>query len=370
MRSEDLLNFIGGVDSKFVDELMNDPVVPITRPRESRKRWLAVAACFAVIFLCTAVMMGIGVDVGSGQINLTGGVASIPMAHNAVVMIDVNPGIQMEVNDRGVVVKIEATNDDGAAIMDELKFTGMDCKKAISKTVAVMKEHGYITNLKNSILVSVANPDESFAEKLRKDIVDTIKIVDENTDYDLSVLSQIMTDVSEIAEIAESNHMSAGRAALIEKICKAHEEFAFDQLAKNNIQTINQLFEYISLPDKLFRTGTAAATVPEDCKDKLGLDGLSGEEIISFTHAISDFYDKLCDYYDESAVANRIGYAFDIACGKNEEGAKLWGVVAENLTNEYDSRCAFFSEGEDAVSDWYSNSHFKQFADYITSSLT
>ena len=184
-----------------------------------------------------------------------------------------------------------------------------------------------------------------------------------------SVLYMVRS-VSEIAEIAESNHMSAGRAALIEKICKAHEEFAFDQLAKNNIQTINQLFEYISLPDKLFRTGTAAATVPDDCKDKLGLDGLSGEEIISFTHAISDFYDKLCEYYDESAVANRIGYAFDIACGKNKEGAKLWGVVAENLTNEYDSRCAFFSEGEDAVSDWYSNSHFKQFADYITSSLT
>lgn len=365
MRSEDLLKYIGGVDDKYVDELMRDNVVAIGRRSANRKRWLAVAACFAVVFLCSAVLMGIGFDVDSGEMSLTGCIADIPMAHNAVVMIDVNPGIQMEVNDRGIVVKLEATNDDGAALVEELAVTGTDCQEAVKKIVSVLQENEYITNLKNSVLVSVANSDESFAESLRAAIVDTIQVLDDNTDYDLSILSQIITDISEYAEIAEQHSMSAGRAALIMKTCKAHEEFVFEQLEGHNIQTINQLFEYISLPELVERIGVAAATVPEECKEKLGIDGLNGEELLGFVSAISDFYNKLCEHYDVSYVANHIGYVFDIVCGQNENGEKLWAVVANSLTEEFRSRCAFFGIGDKSIGDWHSNSTFKDFVAYV-----
>ena len=355
MRSEDLLKYIGGVDDEFVDELMDDKVVPIAHRRSNRSRWLAAAACLAIVVLCAAVMMGIGVDVDRGQMTLSGNVTNVPLAHNSIVMIDVNPSLQMEINDRNIVVSVEAMNDDAAALMEELQLKGMTCDEAVKKTVAVLQEHEYITNLKNSILVTVVNPDESEAELIRQAIIDIIRLTDENTSYDFSILSQIFADVSEYAEIAENYHMSAGRAALIKKTCELYEGYSFEALAECNIQTINQLFEYIPVPEFLQRIGTAAATVPADFKEKLGLDGLSADELISFTCAISDFYDKLCDYYDEADVAHHIGYVFDIVCTENENGTKLWAVLAESLNTELNSLGAIINVGDRAVSGWCSN---------------
>ena len=87
MRSEDLLNLIGNVDDKFVDELMNDNVVPMRRPVSSR-HWFTIAACFAVIILFTAVLMGVGVNVDSAHMSLSGTVAEVPMAEMTTYTID------------------------------------------------------------------------------------------------------------------------------------------------------------------------------------------------------------------------------------------------------------------------------------------
>lgn len=365
MRSEDLLKYIGAVDDEFVDELMDDKVVPIAQRKVNRSRWLAVAACLAIVVLCAAVMMGIGVNVDRGQMTLSGNVTNVPLARNSIVMIDVNPSLQMEINDRNVVVSVEAMNDDAASLMKELQLKGMTCDEAVKKTVAVLQEHEYITNLKNSILVTVVNTNESEAERIRQAIIEIIQLTDENTSYDFSILSQIFADISEYAEIAENYHMSAGRAALIKKTCELYEDYSFEALAECNIQTINQLFEYIPVPEFLQRIGTAAATVPEDFKEKLGLDGLSADELISFTCAISDFYDKLCDYYDEADVAHHIGYVFNIVSSENDDGTKLWAVLAENLNNELNSRCAIINLGDNAISDWCSDSAFREIVEYI-----
>ncbi len=345
---------MGGIDDKFVDEIMDDKVVPMVRRSGNRKRWAAVAACFALVVLCAAAMMGIGVNVDSGEMTLSGNVANIPVAQNTIVMIDVNPSLQMEVNDRGTVVSAEALNDDAAALMEELKLVGMEYKEAVKKTVSVLQEHEFITDLKNSILVSVMNRELSDAEAIRAAVVETIQLVDENTDYDLSILSQVFEDISDYAEIAENYHMSTGRAALIQKTCELFDEYNFDELAKCTVQTINQIFEYVPVPDFIQRIGTVAATVPESFRETLGLDDLSAADLINFTCAISDFYDKLCEYYDEPDVAKHIGFAFDIACTENKDGSKLWAVFAENLNDELESLGAIINMGERAISDWYS----------------
>ena len=366
MRSEEFLNLIGNVDSKFINEVMDDKVIPLHR-RMTNRQWAFIAACFAVIVLCTAMLAGLGVHVDSGQLSLTGVNAGIPMAHNSILMIDVNPGIRLEVNDRGVVLSAEATNEDAAALMDELQLKNMNYTEAVKKTVYVMQKHEYLSDLKNSMLISVFNKDAECAEAVRSAVIETIQVLDANTDYDLSILSQILTDIAPYAEIAESHGMSVGRAALIEKTCKAHEQFTFDMLAGNNIQTINQLFEYISLPELVERIGMAAGAVPDNCKEKLGIDGLTGEELINFTCAISDFYDKLCQYFDIQDVAKRIGYEFDIACRQGEDGMKLWTVVAQSLSNEITSHCAVFGAGEKSVRDWYQTyNEIANFIDAIT----
>ena len=71
--------------------------------------------------------------------------------------------------------------------------------------------------------------------------------------------------------------------------------------------------------------------------------------------------------YTVTELQKRIGYEFDIACGQSEDGIKRWVVFAENLTDALKSRCAYFSAGENAISDWYSDTRdFIRFIDSIT----
>jgi len=354
LKSEDLLRFIGSVDDKYVEEIADERIVSIASARVvRRKKWLTAAACFAVVILCAALLMGTDAEIGRSSFKLPDIFTDIPMASNTLVMIDVNPSIQLEVNDRGIVVRADAMNDDAETIMAELELKGKSYTDAVELTVSALQESEYISNLRNSVLITVVDKDETEAQEIRSAIVDVIKLIDENTDYDLSVLSQVFTDVSEFADIAESHNMSAGRAALIDAICKAHEGYSFDGLADCNIQTINQLLEYIGVPELVDRIGTAAATVPDELKDELKLDGLTQEELVSFTLAVSDFYDRLCEYYDEDNVANRIGFAFNIVCRENPDGSRLWAVLVENLHNGAPSKGAIINMGDKMITDWY-----------------
>lgn len=111
----------------------------------------------------------------------------------------------------------------------------------------------------------------------------------------------------------KSMGISEGRVDIINKFVAEHSDYSFDKLVENNIQLLNQLFEYIGLPEGVERIGAVAGVVPSEYEEKLNLSELSCDELISFTSAISDFYDKLSEYYSPGDVAKRIGYEFSIA---------------------------------------------------------
>ena len=105
MRKEDLLNYIGSVNDRYIEELFEDEVKAM--PKSSgHKSWRALAASLAVIVVGSAAMFfGLGkADIGTTDID--GHTTKLPMAANTVVMLDVNPSIRLEVNDRNVVVEV------------------------------------------------------------------------------------------------------------------------------------------------------------------------------------------------------------------------------------------------------------------------
>ena len=157
MKSEELLRHIGSVKDKYIEELMSEPARPVRRRADNRRLIASIAACLAVIMLGTSIMAANGVDVETGKMTLSGGITSLTMAQNSVIMIDVNPSIRLEVNDRGVVVKAEALNEDAQNVMAELELCGKDYTAAVTVVVGALQEKQYITDLKNSILVSVTD---------------------------------------------------------------------------------------------------------------------------------------------------------------------------------------------------------------------
>lgn len=254
-----------------------------------------------------------GANVEKDEMSLDGSVQSIQMARNSVIMIDVNPSIRIEVNDRDTVVAVEGLNDDSKPVLEGLELKGKDYKTAVSEIVTSLQEKEYITNLKNSILISVAAPNDDMSKEILSGAVETVEGIDKAIDYGLSILSQIVSLDDAAEATAEKYGISEGRVDIINKFVAEHSDYSFDKLVENNIQLLNQLFEYIGLPEGVERIGAVAGVVPSEYEEKLNLSELSCDELISFTSAISDFYDKLSEYYSPGDVAKRIGYEFSIA---------------------------------------------------------
>lgn len=332
MKSDDLLRHLGSVKDEYIEEIMTESVRSARRRSGKRNAVASIAASLAIVILGTAVMASNGANVEKDEMTLTSSVQSIQMARNSVIMIDVNPSIRIEVNDRDTVVAVEGLNDDSKPVLEGLELKGKDYKTAVSEIVTSLQEKEYITNLKNSILISVAAPNDDMSKEILSGAVETVEGIDKAIDYGLSILSQIVSLDDTAAAAAEKYGISEGRVDIINKFVSEHSDYSFDKLVENNIQLLNQLFEYIGLPEGVERIGAVAGVVPSEYEEKLNLSELSCDELISFTSAISDFYDKLSEYYSPGDVAKRIGYEFSIAESSSEDGKKLWAVLAESLT--------------------------------------
>ena len=232
-----------------------------------------------------------------------------------------------------------------------------------------LQEKEYITNLKNSILISVAAPNDDMSKEILSGAVETVESIDKAIDYGLSILSQIVNLDDAAEATAEKYGISEGRVDIINKFVAEHSDYSFDKLVENNIQLLNQLFEYVGLPKGVERIGAVAGVVPSEYEEKLNLGELNCDELISFASAISDFYDKLSEYYSPGDVAKRIGYEFSIAESSSEDGKKLWAVLAESLTKNIGNHGAIISIGQSTVTDWINQSEIGRVIKHIATAI-
>ncbi len=364
MRKEDLLKYIGSVNDRYIDELFESDMQTMSK-KDGYKSWRTLAASLAVIVVGSAAMFfGLGkADIGTTDID--GNITHLPMAANTVVMLDVNPSIRLEVNDRNIVVDVDAVNGDAEKITADISVVGKKYDEAVKVTVDAMEDKGYITDYKNSVLVTVLDDDEERADAVRDTVVSAIEELDKSLEGGFSILSQTMTDDTELRKLADSNRVSTGRILLLEKVCELDTDFTVEKLVKYNIQTINQLLSYIGLPDTLEHIGTTVGVVPEKIRSEINFDELESGELLNFTAAMSDFYTKLGDYYSVSDILNQVGYILNITQGKNENGETVWGVVAETRNHDVGSLGAIFSNTDVKISDWFNHDNVYKVSEFL-----
>lgn len=197
------------------------PMAPAPRPR----RRLAGAAA-AVLLLC-AVLAG-----GAWQVQHT--VAS-------TVSLDVNPSIGIQVNRRQRVLQVTPLNDDGAAVVGNMDFSGSTLEVTVNALIGSMLRGGYLTDLANSILVSVDDADQDRAARLRQQLSDEIAALLQTDGFSGAVLSQTITADRELQELAQSNSITPGKAQLIRQITAQNSFYSFEELAGLSINQLNLL---------------------------------------------------------------------------------------------------------------------------------
>lgn len=178
----------------------------------------------------------------------------------SVVMLDVNPSLSMNVDEDEKVLSVEALNDDAKEILGSMDLKGTSLETAVNAMIGSMLQKGYLSDIQNSILVSVENKDANRSAQLQEQVLQIISQAVANSSMDAAVLSQtISDDNADLAGLAEKYNISPGKAALIQEVVNQKPGTTFESLASMSINEIALIISsnHVSA-DSVTQTGTAS----------------------------------------------------------------------------------------------------------------
>lgn len=222
-----------------------------TKRRPSLRYLVGIAAALAVV-VCAAAAIGIS------NRGLTAKPISSKGDINATICLDVNPSVEIAVDKSETVVDVTADNKDGESIINGKDFKGDSLSDTVETLVNRMVDEDYISNLKNSVLVSVASENGEFGKQLEKKMSDSIFELLGSKNIEGAVLSQTITQADdELVSFAKMYNISIGRALMIMDIIEAEPHYTFESLASLSVndlcltrQTVEMMNNRISINGK------------------------------------------------------------------------------------------------------------------------
>ena len=201
-------------------------VIPMIN-NQPKKHWLryAVAACLSLVL--------VGAAAGGFFLHQARTVTS-------VVSLDVNPSIQLQVNNSEKVLKVQALNAEAREVLADMPLEGTHLNVAVNAIVGSLLQHGYLDSISSAILISVEDTNQQRAEKLQQELTDQVGSSLANQQSQASILSQTLTSDQQLQDQAAENNISVGKAALIQTI-QQNGDFTFDQLAALSVEELSQM---------------------------------------------------------------------------------------------------------------------------------
>lgn len=165
----------------------------------------------------------------------------------AVFTLDVNPGFRVYVKADDTVLKVEATNEDGEALLAELELVGKSYEAAVEELVDELEAEGYLEDGTGSVLVSVEKKVKDISEKLNE----KLNAAFEKHEKTVSIIEQELVELGEelereIKDFAEKYNISEGKANLIERIREEFPELDPEALAGMRVGDLRLLLEETS----------------------------------------------------------------------------------------------------------------------------
>ena len=201
-------------------------VIPMTN-NQPKKHWLryAVAACLSLVL--------VGAAAGGFFLHQARTVTS-------VVSLDVNPSIQLQVNNSEKVLKVQALNAEARDVLADMPLEGTHLNVAVNAIVGSLLQHGYLDSISSAILISVEDADTQRASRLQQELTDQVGSALANQQSQASILSQTLTSDRQLQDQAAENNISVGKAALIQTI-QQNGDFTFDQLAALSVEELSHM---------------------------------------------------------------------------------------------------------------------------------
>ena len=235
-------------DSILSDCNQQERKVIVLKKMTRKNQWLSFAAGVAA-----ALVLFVGGAFGFQTYRANTGIDS-------TISLDVNPSVEILTNKHEKVLAVNAHNEDGKKIIGDMNFEKSDLDVAVNALIGSMLRNGYISELANSILVSVENHDAAKAARLQKELSDEIAALLKNDAFSGSVISQTVTEQDQVKELSATYEISTGKAKLIKQLIALNPTYTFDALSELSINELNILHERYDNAEAPTITATGSAS--------------------------------------------------------------------------------------------------------------
>ena len=203
-------------------------VIPMASPAPRRKkRWAPLAVAAALVLMC------------AGGFGFTSWRTANTVA--SVVSLDVNPSIELRVNEKERVLSALPLNEDAQIILDGMDLKGTSLNVAVNAIVGSLLQNGYLDSLSSAILISVEDNDTQRAARLESALTTEVNTALQNASAGAAVLSQVVTYDAGLETQAQASNISVGKAALIQQVLSLNSALRFDDLAALSVEELDQL---------------------------------------------------------------------------------------------------------------------------------
>ncbi len=175
-----------------------------------------------------------GISFGISSYTATTAVAS-------TVSIDASPSLDIKVNKDRKVLSVTPGNEEAKDIIGTMDFKGTDIKVAVNAILGAMITKGYISEISNSILVSVDDSDPETAKELQDTVMSDIDKTIGQGVFKGAVIGQVLSERDEIYAMASEYGITPGKAQLIKQITDQNLTLKFDDLVSLSINDLNLL---------------------------------------------------------------------------------------------------------------------------------
>ena len=300
-----------------------ETVVPLRPKRRSHTRAL-IAACL------TLVLVG-----GAGGVfyQRANAVAS-------VVSLDVNPSIELKVNQKEKVLACTPLNEEAEAVLSGMgggaDLKGTKLEVAVNAVVGALVSSGYLDSLSSAILISVEDQDQDRASRLRQELTGAVDSVLQSQSSGAAVLSQTVD--------AREHHISTGKANLVNQAIAQNGSLTFDALAQ---LTVEELSDLIQLGSPSMPIGMEEASrIAREAAGGLDADSASVEVDPELDEAVPhyevelsqpglDEQEYLVDAFTGAILSGDLTVLPPSAPAENQQSASGSGSVAAGPTPEY-----------------------------------
>jgi len=233
----------------------------------------------------------------------------------STISLDVNPSVEISINKNEKVLDVTALNTDGETIIGDMEFKNSSLDVTVNALIGSMLRNGYLTDLTNSILISVEGSDPVMNASVRQKVSEDVNNYLASETFAGAVLSQTVSANNELLAAAEQNGISAGKAQLIQQIVDQNGFYSFSDLAELSINELNLLTMSSNMNlTEVETTGTASdkAYIGEKSAKEIALTHAGISESDIFKYEIEIDYDFGVLVYDVEFEITGFEYDYEI----------------------------------------------------------